>query len=56
MDTRNCSQKECQFRMFPSKEGTFSFGSFTPLPSEAAGEEPVEKEPEGKSFLLTSTE
>ena len=55
-DTRNCSQKEHQLRMFQSKVGTSSFGTFTPLPSEAAGEEPVEKEPEGKSFLLTSTE
>ena len=54
-DTWNCSQKERQFRMFPSKVGTSSFGSFTPLLSEV-GEEPVERGLENESLFLIPTE
>ena len=54
--TRNCSQKERQFRMFPSKVGTSSFGSFPPLLSEVTREEPVERGLEDESFFLILTE
>ena len=37
-ETQNCSQNERQFRMLPLNVGTSSFGSFTPLLSEAGSE------------------
>ena len=55
-ETRNCSQKERQLRMFPSKVGTSSFGSFTPLLSETGEGEAIEVGVEDESFLLISTE
>ena len=41
---------------FPSKVGTSSFGSFTPLLSETGGGEAIEVGVEDESFLLISTE
>ena len=54
-ETRNCSQKERQFKMFPSNVGKSNFGNFTPLWSGAEGEDPAEGELESESLLLTST-
>lgn len=51
-DTRNCSQKEHQFRRFPSKRGTSSFA----LLSEVVEDDSTEVGAEGESFVLISTE
>ena len=55
-ETQNWSQKEHQFRMFPSKVGMSSFGSLTPLLSEEKWVEPIGGGVEGERFLLISTE
>ena len=50
-NTQNCSQKDLQWRILPSKVGISSLGSFTPLPLEDEVGESVLCDDTSSSFL-----